>query len=137
MACGTATRIASNSSRVELLVGLEEISEPDKHGMRTVMCILNGQLRPAQVRDLSLDVTESLAEKAIPGNPKHIAAPLGGVVTIVVEPRATLAPGASIGSLEAMKMEAAIPAPAGGTVQRVAISSIASVEGGDLLIELQ
>lgn len=122
---------------VELLIGLEAISEPDKRGMRTVMCILNGQLRPVQVRDRSLDVTEAVAEKAVAGNPKHIAAPFGGVVTIVVEPGEQLAAGAAIGSIEAMKMEAAITAPAGGTVKRVAISSVTSVEGGDLLIELE
>ncbi len=122
---------------VELLIGLEAISEPDKRGMRTVMCILNGQLRPVQVRDRSLDVTDTAAEKAVAGNPKHIAAPFGGVVTIVVEPGEKLAAGAAIGSIEAMKMEAAITAPAGGTVKRVAISSVTSVEGGDLLIELE
>ncbi|WP_207844392.1 pyruvate carboxylase [Williamsia soli] len=122
---------------VELLIGLEAISEPDKRGMRTVMCILNGQLRPVQVRDRSLDAVEAVAEKAEAGNPKHIAAPFGGVVTIVVEPGEQLAAGAAIGSIEAMKMEAAITAPAGGTVKRVAISSVSSVEGGDLLIELE
>ncbi|OZG26157.1 pyruvate carboxylase [Williamsia sp. 1138] len=122
---------------VELLIGLEAISEPDKRGMRTVMCILNGQLRPVQVRDRSLDVTDTAAEKAVAGNPKHIAAPFGGVVTIVVEPGETLAAGAAIGSIEAMKMEAAITAPQGGTIKRVAISSVTSVEGGDLLIELE
>ncbi|MFD1814385.1 pyruvate carboxylase, partial [Rhodococcus gannanensis] len=35
---------------VELLIGLEAISEADERGMRTVMCILNGQLRPVSVR---------------------------------------------------------------------------------------
>ncbi|MBD3973328.1 hypothetical protein GUI00_21785, partial [Xanthomonas citri pv. citri] len=31
---------------VELLIGLEAVSEADERGMRTVLCILNGQLRP-------------------------------------------------------------------------------------------
>ncbi|MDT7795746.1 MAG: pyruvate carboxylase, partial [Mycobacterium sp.] len=39
---------------VELLIGLEAISDPDERGMRTVMCILNGQLRPVVVRDRSI-----------------------------------------------------------------------------------
>ena len=39
---------------VELLIGLEAISEPDERGMRTVMCIINGQLRPVVVRDRSI-----------------------------------------------------------------------------------
>jgi pyruvate carboxylase len=36
-----------------------------------------------------------------------------------------------------MKMEAAITTPTGGTIKRIAISTIAQVEGGDLLIELE
>ncbi len=39
---------------VELLIGLEAISDADERGMRTVMCILNGQLRPVVVRDRSI-----------------------------------------------------------------------------------
>jgi pyruvate carboxylase len=105
--------------------------------MRTVMCILNGQLRPVQVRDRSLKVDVLVAEKAVPGNPKHIAAPFAGVVTTVVEPGQHIEAGGTIGSIEAMKMEAAITTPTGGTIKRIAISSVAQVEGGDLLIELE
>jgi pyruvate carboxylase len=35
-----------------------------------------------------------------------------------------------------MKMEAAITAPKSGTVQRIAVSTVAQVEGGDLLAVL-
>jgi pyruvate carboxylase len=38
---------------VDLIIGLAAISEPDERGMRTVMCILNGKLRPVVVRDES------------------------------------------------------------------------------------
>jgi pyruvate carboxylase len=34
---------------VELIIGLEAISDADERGMRNVMCILNGQLRPVLV----------------------------------------------------------------------------------------
>ncbi|KPC74984.1 hypothetical protein ADL35_26335, partial [Streptomyces sp. NRRL WC-3753] len=34
-------------------IGLEAISEPDEKGMRTVMCIMNGQLRPVAERHLA------------------------------------------------------------------------------------
>ena len=44
---------------VELLIGLEAISEPDERGMRTVMCIINGQLRPVEVRDRSIASDDS------------------------------------------------------------------------------
>ena len=49
---------------VELLIGLEAISDPDERGMRTVMCILNGQLRPVLVRDRSIASDMPAAEKA-------------------------------------------------------------------------
>ena len=41
---------------VRLIAGLEAVGEADDRGMRTVMCTLNGQLRPIQVRDRSVRV---------------------------------------------------------------------------------
>ncbi|WP_282785609.1 pyruvate carboxylase [Nocardia sp. CC201C] len=121
---------------VTLLIGLEAISEPDERGMRTVMCILNGQLRPIMVRDRSIASEVPAAEKADKNNAGHIAAPFAGVVTLSVGDGDTVGPGDTIGTIEAMKMEAAITAPRGGTVKRVAIGKVQQVEGGDLLIEL-
>jgi len=118
---------------VELLIGLEAISDADERGMRTVMCILNGQLRPVLVRDRGIAADVPAAEKADRANPDHIAAPFAGVVTVNIAAGDTVAAGQTIASIEAMKMEAAITAPKGGTVQRVAVSPIAKVEGGDLL----
>ena len=69
---------------VELLIGLEAISDPDERGMRTVMCILNGQLRPVVVRDRSIASDVPTAEKADRSNPDHVAAPFAGVVTVAV-----------------------------------------------------
>ena len=69
---------------VELLIGLEAVSEPDERGMRTVMCILNGQLRPVVVRDRSIASEVPAAEKADRSNPDHVAAPFAGVVTVAV-----------------------------------------------------
>ena len=40
---------------VRMLVALEAVSDPDPKGMRTVMTILNGTLRPVQVRDRSIE----------------------------------------------------------------------------------
>lgn len=118
---------------VELLIGLEAISEPDERGMRTVMCIINGQLRPVLVRDRSIASSVPAAEKADRGNPGHIAAPFAGVVTIAVIVGDHVTAGQTIATIEAMKMEAPITAPNDGTVQRVAVSDTAQVEGGDLL----
>ncbi|MFA5711362.1 pyruvate carboxylase [Mycolicibacterium sp.] len=119
---------------VELLIGLEAISEADERGMRTVMCILNGQLRPVLVRDRSIASAVPTAEKADRTNADHVAAPFAGVVTISVGEGDTVDAGATIATIEAMKMEAAITAPKAGTVERIAVSETAQVEGGDLLV---
>jgi pyruvate carboxylase len=121
---------------VELLIGLEAISEPDERGMRTVMCIMNGQLRPVLVRDRSIASEVPAAEKADRGNPGHVAAPFAGVVTVGVSVGDKVSAGETIATIEAMKMEAPITAPKDGAVERVAVSSTAQVEGGDLLVVL-
>ncbi|BDX33174.1 pyruvate carboxylase [Mycobacterium antarcticum] len=118
---------------VDLIIGLEAISEADERGMRTVMCILNGQLRPVVVRDESIAETVPAAEKADRSNADHVAAPFAGVVTVNVAAGDQVSAGQAIATIEAMKMEAAITAPKAGTVDRVAVSATAQVEGGDLL----
>ncbi|MDN4520619.1 pyruvate carboxylase [Mycolicibacterium austroafricanum] len=119
---------------VELLIGLEAISDPDERGMRTVMCILNGQLRPVVVRDRSVASDIPAAEKADRTNPDHVAAPFAGVVTVNIAEGDKVEAGQTIATIEAMKMEAGITAPKSGTVARVAVSATAQVEGGDLLV---
>jgi len=118
---------------VELLIGLEAISEPDERGYRTVMCILNGQLRPVSVRDKSIASEVPAAEKADKNNPGHVAAPFAGAVTLVVTEGQQVSAGDTVATIEAMKMEAAITAPRSGIVSRVAIAGVQQVEGGDLL----
>jgi len=117
-----------------LLLGVHSVSDPDERGMRTVMCTVNGQLRPVRVRDDSIAVDVRQAEKADPSQPGQVAAPFGGVVSLSVEVGQQLGAGATIATIEAMKMEAAISSPVGGTVQRLAIGAQQQVEGGDLLI---
>ncbi|MFV8050692.1 pyruvate carboxylase [Mycobacterium sp. 48b] len=119
---------------VELLIGLEAISEADERGMRTVMCILNGQLRPIVVRDRSIASEVPVAEKADRNNSAHVGAPFAGVVSVNVVEGQVVEAGQSIATIEAMKMEAAITAPESGTVNRIAVAQTAQVEGGDLLV---
>jgi len=119
---------------VELLIGLEAVSEPDERGMRTVLCLLNGQLRPVLVRDRNIAADVPAAEKADRANPDHVAAPFAGVVTVSVEVGQQVSAGEPIATIEAMKMEAAITAPKAGTVSRIAVTPTAGVEGGDLLV---
>jgi pyruvate carboxylase len=117
-----------------LLVGLQSISDPDARGFRTVMCTLNGQLRPINVRDESVTSNVAVQEKADLAKPGHVAAPFDGTVTVSVESGATVSAGETVATIEAMKMEAAIAAPMDGTVERVAFEGTRQVEGGDLVL---
>jgi pyruvate carboxylase len=119
---------------VELLIGLEAVSEPDERGMRTVLCLINGQLRPVLVRDRAIAAEVPAAEKADRTNPDHVAAPFAGVVTVGVAVGDQVDAGQTIATIEAMKMEAAITAPKAGIVARIAVTPTAGVEGGDLLV---
>ena len=83
---GRSTRVTIDEGKT-LLFGLQSIGEPDERGIRTVMCTINGQLRPIPVRDRSVEPDAPAAEKADPARPGHIAAPFGGSVTPVVDGR--------------------------------------------------
>lgn len=119
---------------VRLHAAIEAVSEVDQKGMRTVMTVLNGQLRPLAVRDRSVEVELRQAEKAESGNPGHVAAPFSGVVTVKVSEGDTVLAGQPVASIEAMKMEAAITASISGSVQRLALSGTQQVDAGDLLL---
>ena len=121
---------------VSLFVGLEAIGDPDDKGMRTVMATLNGQLRPVFVRDRRIAVSAKQAEKADPSKSGHVAAPFSGVVTLQTSEGDTVEAGQTIASIEAMKMEAAITAPVGGTIRRLAVSATQQVDAGDLIVEI-
>jgi pyruvate carboxylase len=119
---------------VRLIVALEAVGEVDERGLRTVMCTLNGQLRPIRVRDTSIKVDIKAAEKADPSQPGHVAAPFAGVVSVAVAEGDRVQAGQTVATIEAMKMEAAITTPVAGTVQRLALGSVQQVEGGDLVL---
>ncbi|MFG3343895.1 pyruvate carboxylase [Streptomyces sp. NPDC048018] len=121
---------------VRLLIVLEAVGEADERGMRTVLSTLNGQLRPIQVRDDAAAADLPVTEKADRSDPGHVAAPFAGVVTLAVAEGDEVEAGATVATIEAMKMEASITAARSGRVSRLAISRIQQVEGGDLLVEI-
>ncbi|MEE2049289.1 pyruvate carboxylase [Nocardiopsis tropica] len=122
------------SPGVRLLIELEALGEADERGVRTVMATLNDQLRPLQIRDRALASKVRTAEKANRSDAGHVAAPFAGVVTLAVAEGDEVEAGATVATIEAMKMEASITAPKAGTVSRLAIDTVARVEGGDLLV---
>ena len=101
-----------------------------------MVAALNGQMRPISIRDRSIDVQLSHAEKADPQNPRHVAAPFSGVVTVSAEVGDTVAEGEVVATIEAMKMEAGISANVSGVVARWAIPKTQQVEAGDLIMEI-
>ena len=119
-----------------LILGLQAISGPDERGFRTVMCTINGHLRPINVRDRSLSTDAPTTEKADPSNPGHVAVSFSGVVTPVVGEGDTVEAGQTVAAIEAMKMEASITAPTAGIVEHLAIRGTQHVEGSDLLLVL-
>ena len=120
-----------------LLLGVQAVSEPDERGIRTVLCTINGQLRPINVRDRSVEADAPTAEKADPGKPGHVAAPFDGVVSVAVAEGDQVKAGDTVATIEAMKMEAAITTARAGTVTRVAVSDVQQTEGGDLILVLE
>ncbi len=125
------------SKGVSLFVGLEAIGDADDKGMRTVMTILNGQLRPVFVRDRGITVQTAAAEKADSSKAGQVAAPFSGVVTLQVEEGQSVTAGQAVATIEAMKMEAAITVAVPGVVRRLAIRSPQQVEAGDLLVVVE
>ncbi len=117
-----------------LLMALHSIGEPDEHGMRQVVCLMNGQMRVVTVRDHAVTSTVAVAERADPKNPGHVPAPFAGVVTLTVSEGDVVTAGQPVAMIEAMKMQAAITTLVAGTVQRLAIQHAQAVEGGDLLV---
>ncbi|QIN81436.1 pyruvate carboxylase [Rubrobacter tropicus] len=118
---------------VRLYVELEAVTEADDRGIRTLLVTLNGQPRPVDAQDRSLEPDVPRREKADPAEQGHVAAPMTGVVTIGVEEGQKVEAGQQLGVMEAMKMESSIGAPIAGTVERVVVSSGTNVEPGDLL----
>jgi len=131
-----AEHVVDLQSGVQLYLGLEATGAPDERGLSTVVTTLNGQLRPLQIRDRSVDVDVPVAERADPSSPWQVASPFAGVVTLAVTEGDQVEAGGTVATIEAMKMEASITAPRSGRVKRIAINPVQQVEGGDLLLVL-
>jgi pyruvate carboxylase len=120
-----------------LLVSLEALSEPDEHGHVTVYFKLNGQNRQIVVADRSLEGEVETRRRADPAVPGEVGAPMPGrVITLHVSEDEEVVEGAPLLTLEAMKMETVVRAPADGTVRELCVDVGQPVEGGDLLVAL-
>jgi pyruvate carboxylase len=121
-----------------LIVRYLATSEPHEDGTRTVFFELNGQPRSVRVDDRSQVATRPPPRKIEPGNPRHIGAPMPGVVAAVTTAAgARVSRGDTLLTLEAMKMQTAIRAEAAGEVVEVLARAGQAVDAKDLLVVLR
>ena len=119
---------------LSLYLAIDAIGEADDRGFRSVFCRINGQPRTVTVRDRSVQDSRPRGERAQPDNPAHVAAPFAGAVSLTVSAGDEVEAGQTVATIEAIKMEAPITSSVDGTVARLAVPKVASVEGGDLLM---
>ncbi len=122
---------------VRLLLGLKSIGEANEDGIRRVTFVVNGQSRDIDTRDRSVATDRPEAERVDPTKPGQVGAPFRGVVNMTVSVGDAVAAGDAVAIIEAMKMESSISSPIDGVVARIATVSGASLEGGDLIVEIR
>ena len=121
-----------------LIIKLINIGSPDKDGRRVINFELNGLPREATVFDKSIAKEVKSRAKAAASDPLQIGAPIPGMVTALeASVGKAVTKGAKLATLEAMKMQTNILAPADGTVVEVLVTVGEAVEAGDLMIKLK
>jgi pyruvate carboxylase len=121
----------------QLLIELDAVADADDRGVRTLWCRVNGQPRPIEIRDRSIDPGRPAREQADPDQPGDVAALMTGVVSVSIDEDAEVAAGEVVATIEAMKMESRITAPVAGTVTRIVAPSGTKLEPGDLVLEIR
>ena len=122
---------------VEVTLALEAVGEVDETGHRSLHLRVNGLPRTVEVLDRAAGTAPEERILADPAEPGHLAAQMTGVVTLTVAEGDVLTAGATVGSIEAMKMESPLRAPVDGRVARVVVTSGTRVEAGDLLLAVE
>ncbi|WP_213958158.1 pyruvate carboxylase [Variovorax sp. dw_954] len=119
-----------------LLVSLQGMHDDEAAGAVKVQFELNGQSRTVQVAKAGAANAALKREVAAPGNPRHVGAPMpGAIVTVPVQAGQAIQAGATLVSLEAMKMETHIVAERDGVIERVLVKPGDRVQAKDLLLE--
>ncbi|AJE47940.1 pyruvate carboxylase [Celeribacter indicus] len=129
---------ASIDEGVTLEIRCLALAEPDEKGEVKVFFELNGQPRTIRVPDRSAAASVAVNAKADMGNPKHVGAPMPGVVaTVAVAAGQAVKKGDVLLTIEAMKMETSITADQDGTVKAVHVSPSSQIDAKDLLVEFE
>ncbi|MGH7171028.1 MAG: biotin/lipoyl-containing protein, partial [Gemmataceae bacterium] len=121
-----------------LILKFLAVGDAHEDGSRTVFFELNGQPREVVVTDRSLGGKVAAHPKAETGNPRHVGAPMPGlVVRVMVEAEDQVVAGQKLFTLEAMKMETTIYAEHAGTVAEVLVQPGTQVDAADLLLRYE
>ncbi|MBL4813736.1 MAG: pyruvate carboxylase, partial [Rhodobacteraceae bacterium] len=121
-----------------LEIRLQAVSETNEDGEVRVFFELNGQPRTVRVPNRKVQSTKVQMPKAEAGNPKHIGAPMPGVVaTIGAVVGKPVKDGDLLLTIEAMKMETGIHAERDGVVKAVHVGAGSQIDAKDLLIEME
>ena len=119
-----------------LVIRCLAIGETDDEGAVRVFYELNGQPRSVKVENRAAAATVVRRPKANPADPRHVAAPMPGLVaSVAVAEGRQVAAGDLLMTIEAMKMETALHAERGGTIAALHAAPGQSVEAKDLLVE--
>ena len=121
-----------------LFIKFLTVGDPHLDGRRLVFFELNGQPREVSVLDKALAGEVHAHPKAEPGNPKHIGAPMPGlVVRVNVVAGEEVTTGHLLITMEAMKMESTMYAERHGKVAEVLVRPQQQIESGDLMVRFE
>uniref|UniRef100_A0A8C0I026 Pyruvate carboxylase n=1 Tax=Balaenoptera musculus TaxID=9771 RepID=A0A8C0I026_BALMU len=114
------------------------ISDLNRAGQRQVFFELNGQLRSILVKDTQAMKEMHFHPKALKDVKGQIGAPMPGkVIDIKVAAGAKVTKGQPLCVLSAMKMETVVTSPMEGTVRKVHVTTDMTLEGDDLILEIE
>jgi len=121
-----------------LFVKLINVGTPAKDGRRVVSFEFNGMPREATTLDRSLQTKSVSRPKADSAKPNEVGAPIPGMVSsLSVGVGAKVAKGDKILTLEAMKMQTTLYAPADGVIDEILAQAGEAVDTGDLIVRLR
>jgi len=120
-----------------MIVKLNQLSDPDVDGIRTLYFSINGQSQEITVKDNAVHQTAASTRKAEPTNENEVGATMSGsVLKLLVKKGDTVKKGQPLIVTEAMKMETTIQAPVDGVVAHIYVSGGDVIQTDDLLIEI-
>jgi len=121
-----------------VIIKLQSIGPVNAEGLRTIFFTLNGQTRNLEVRDNSVEVTTQRHAPADRQNPRHVPAPLQGLLSkMLVRPGQQVPRNAPLFVIEAMMMETTVTAPQDLRVVSVVLAAGSRVSADDLVLTVE